>query len=100
MHHSDECYAQQREALVFSLNHLFCRMISVNEKKALNQSLCFEWQSRLIEVFNILEFKNVPAPYSAVAMYKLFYRKAKRNTAPAVLPHSMTTLLSKEMLQC
>jgi hypothetical protein len=36
-------YSQQREALVFSLDHLFCRMISVNEKKALNQVLNFDW---------------------------------------------------------
>jgi hypothetical protein len=37
VHHSAACYAQQREALVFSLNHPINRMIEVNEKKALNQ---------------------------------------------------------------
>jgi hypothetical protein len=41
VHHTAACYAQQREALVFSLDHLFCRMISVNEKKALNQPFDF-----------------------------------------------------------
>jgi hypothetical protein len=35
--HSAACYAQHREALVFSLDHSINRMIAVNEKKALNQ---------------------------------------------------------------
>ena len=42
VHHSDACYAQQREALVFSLDHPLCRMIGVNEKKALNRAFDFE----------------------------------------------------------
>jgi hypothetical protein len=39
--HSAACHAKQREALVFSLDHSINRMIEVNEKKALNQSVKF-----------------------------------------------------------